>query len=198
MSISSSIDLKPLAPVFLAIALFAILFRASSLKLRSTESISNKYLYWFTSAFLGSWRILTRASSSNSCRVLITGSLPTNSGINPNFTKSSGSTLSMFILSISLSLAAFTSAENPIPVLSVLSLITLSRPEKAPPQINRIFDVSTWINSCCGCFLPPWGGIEAIVPSISFKRACWTPSPETSLVMEGLSVLRAILSISSM
>ncbi|GIS35146.1 MAG: hypothetical protein Ct9H90mP6_04030 [Gammaproteobacteria bacterium] len=45
MRISSSIDLKPLAPVFLAIALFAILFRASSLKLRSTESISNKYLY---------------------------------------------------------------------------------------------------------------------------------------------------------
>ena len=47
------------------------------------------------------------------------------------------------ILTSSLSLAAFTSAENPIPVLSVLSLITLSRPEKAPPQINRIFDVST-------------------------------------------------------
>ena len=30
-----------------------------------------------------------------------------------------------------------------------------------------------------------------------FKRACWTPSPDTSLVIEGFSDLRAILSISS-
>ena len=30
------------------------------------------------------------------------------------------------------------------------------------------------------------------------SRACWTPSPETSRVMDGLSLLRLILSISSM
>ena len=30
------------------------------------------------------------------------------------------------------------------------------------------------------------------------KSACWTPSPETSRVIEGFSLLRAILSISSM
>jgi hypothetical protein len=30
------------------------------------------------------------------------------------------------------------------------------------------------------------------------EQACWTPSPLTSRVIEGLSALRAILSISSM
>ena len=50
--------------------------------------------------------------------------------------------------------------------------MTLSKPEKAPPQINKIFEVSIWINSCWGCFLPPWGGIEATVPSINFNKAC--------------------------
>ena len=38
----------------------------------------------------------------------------------------------------------------------------------------------------------------AMVPSISFSSACCTPSPDTSRVIEGLSDLREILSISSM
>src|SRR5260364_442110 len=38
-----------------------------------------------------------------------------------------------------------------------------------------------------GCLRPPWGGTDAIVPSISFSSACCTPSPETSRVIEGLS-----------
>ena len=62
---------------------------------------------------------------------------------------------------------------------------------------NKIFEVSIWINSCWGCFLPPCGGIDAIVPSINLSNACWTPSPDTSLVIEGLSDFLAILSISS-
>jgi hypothetical protein len=33
---------------------------------------------------------------------------------------------------------------------------------------------------------------------MSFSKACWTPSPDTSRVIEGLSDLREILSISSM
>ena len=33
-----------------------------------------------------------------------------------------------------------------------------------------------------------------MVPSISFKRACCTPSPDTSLVIEGLSDFLEILS----
>ena len=54
------------------------------------------------------------------------------------------------------------------------------------------------MNSCCGCFLPPCGGTLAIQPSIIFNKACWTPSPDTSRVIDGLGLLREILSISSM
>ena len=42
------------------------------------------------------------------------------------------------------------------------------------------------------------GGTDATVPSMSFSSACCTPSPDTSRVIEGLSDLREILSISSM
>ena len=74
----------------------------------------------------------------------------------------------------------------------------LSSPSKAPPHTKRMLAVLTWRNSCCGCLRPPCGGTDAMVPSMSFSSACCTPSPETSRVMEGLSDLREILSISSM
>ena len=64
--------------------------------------------------------------------------------------------------------------------------------------MNRMFVVSTCTKSWFGCLRPPCGGIEATVPSMSFSSACCTPSPETSRVMDGLSALREILSISSM
>ena len=38
-----------------------------------------------------------------------------------------------------------------------LSMI-LSRPSNAPPQMKRMFVVSIWMNSCCGCLRPPCGG----------------------------------------
>ena len=66
-----------------------------------------------------------------------------------------------------------------------------------PPQMNRMLVVSTCRNSCWGCLRPPWGGTEAMVPSMIFSSACCTPSPETSRVIEGLSDLRLILSTSS-
>ena len=75
--------------------------------------------------------------------------------------------------------------------------IIFSRPENAPPQTNRMFVVSTCRNSCCGCLRPPCGGTEAMVPSMILSSACCTPSPDTSRVIEGLSDLREILSISS-
>ena len=56
--------------------------------------------------------------------------------------------------------------------------------------MNRMLVVSTCRNSCCGCLRPPCGGTEATVPSISFSRACCTPSPDTSRVIDGLSALR--------
>ncbi len=63
----------------------------------------------------------------------------------------------------------------------------------APPQMNRMFVVSTGMNSCWGCFRPPRGGTFATVPSMILSRACWTPSPETSRVMDGLLALAADL-----
>ena len=43
-----------------------------------------------------------------------------------------------------------------IDALLFLCSIIFSNPEKAPPQINNIFDVSISTHSACGCFLPPW------------------------------------------
>src|SRR6516225_9361859 len=59
-----------------------------------------------------------------------------------------------------------------------------SRPEKAPPQMNRMLVVSTCRNSCCGCLRPPCGGTEATVPSMILSRACCTPSPDTLRVLD--------------
>ena len=78
------------------------------------------------------------------------------------------------------------------------SSMIFSSPSNAPPQMNRMFVVSIWMKSWCGCLRPPCGGTLATVPSRIFSSACCTPSPETSRVIDGLSVLRAILSISSM
>ncbi len=118
------------------------------------------------------------------------------SGINPNDFRSRGviyfNRLLRSIFALSL-LAAY-------PTTRVLSLwaIFFSIPSKAPPQINRIFLVLTAIIRCSGCLRPPWGGTFTTEPSSSFNSPCCTPSPLTSRVMEGLSLLRAILSISSM
>ena len=85
----------------------------------------------------------------------------------------------------------------PIACIFSLLVITRSIPSKAPPAMNNICSVFTSINFWSGCLRPPFGGTLTTVPSNSFKRACCTPSPDTSLVIEGLSLLRAILSISS-
>ena len=87
---------------------------------------------------------------------------------------------------------------KPMVVFPTRALTMFSSPSKAPPRIKRMFLVFTGMNSWWGCFLPPWGGTLATVPSMIFRRACCTPSPETSRVREGFSDLRAILSISSM
>jgi hypothetical protein len=91
-----------------------------------------------------------------------------------------------------------TAAPKPTPLFPTRRSITPSRFANAPPQMNRTFVVSMERNSWCGCLRPPCGGTEAVVPSRIFSSACWTPSPETSRVIDGLSALRAILSTSSM
>ena len=88
--ISSIIERKPLAPVFLSIALSTIASNASLVNSNSTPSNSSSFLYCFTKAFFGSVAIFIKASLSNSSSVAIIGNLPINSGINPNFSKSCG------------------------------------------------------------------------------------------------------------
>ena len=87
---------------------------------------------------------------------------------------------------------------KPTPLRPMRLSMIFSSPAKAPPQMNRMLVVSIWMNSWWGCLRPPWGGTDAVVPSRIFSRACCTPSPETSRVIDGFSLLRAILSISSM
>ena len=127
----------------------------------------------------------------------MTGSRPTNSGMSPYFSRSSG----WIIVRRSptrRSSRRLISAPKPMPDRPTRASMILSRPTKAPPQRKRTFEVSTWMNSWCGCFRPPWGGTLATVPSRILSRACCTPSPETSRVIDGFSDFRAILSISSM
>ena len=187
---------NPRAPVFRSIAFRAIARKASSRNSRRTSSMSNKALYCFVSAFFGSVRIRTSASSSRSSSVAITGRRPTNSGMRPNLIRSSGSRFESKSLKL-LSSGPRTSAPKPMPAPLLRLAIVLSSPANAPPQMKRIFVVSTCKNSCCGCLRPPCGGTDATVPSMIFSNACCTPSPDTSLVIDGLSDLREILSTSS-
>jgi hypothetical protein len=137
-----------------------------------------------------------RDNSSRSSRVATTGSRPTNSGIRPYFKRSPDST-SRKISPVPRSSGAITLAPKPIELDRPRAEMIFSSPLKAPPHTNRIFVVSTCRNSCCGCLRPPCGGTEAMVPSMILSSACCTPSPDTSRVIDGLSDLRLILSISS-
>ena len=83
--ISSIIERSPLAPVFLSIALSTIASNASFSNSSSTLSSLNSFLYCFTIAFFGFVTISISVSLSSSLNVATIGSLPTNSGISPNF-----------------------------------------------------------------------------------------------------------------
>ena len=90
------------------------------------------------------------------------------------------------------------SAPSPKELFLVLLSIILSIPSKAPPHINSILVVFNWINSWWGCFFfHLCGGTDAIVPLIFLKVIAESPSPDTSLVIDGFSDFLAILSISS-
>ena len=89
---SSMMARRPRAPELRRMASRAMARSDSLVKLSFTFSISNIFWYCFTSAFFGWVRMVTRSSSRRSLRVATTGSRPTNSGIIPNFIRSSGST----------------------------------------------------------------------------------------------------------
>ena len=65
-------------------------FSASSVKRSLTLSYSNFFWYCLMSAFFGSVSIRMSAASSSSCSTPGTGRRPTNSGISPYLTRSSG------------------------------------------------------------------------------------------------------------
>src|ERR1035437_5681334 len=154
-SISSSrMIFSPRAPTFRAIASSATASRASSVKRSATFSKSSKVWYCLMREFFGSLRIDTRDARSRSCSVATTGTRPTNSGIIPNlimssgwpFSRSSPARRSFFEASFAPNPIAF--SERRRPMIS-------SRPTNAPPQMKRMFVVSIWMNSWCGCLRPP-------------------------------------------
>ena len=133
-----------------------------------------------------------KSAFDSSFKLTQLGKRPTNSGIIPNFTRSSG-----VVMSKSVSMLASTRALNPILVPCTRFFTMLSSPTKAPPAMNKMFLVSISIISPPGCLRPPPALTRHTVPSTIFSRACCTPSPLTSLVIEVDSPLRLILSISS-
>ena len=140
------IDLRPLAPVFLSIACFAISVTASGSNSRSTPSISKSFLYCFTSALFGSVNIFFSASSSSPSKDTVIGTRPTNSGIRPNFTRSCGVTSFSISLMSRITFSPI-SALKPMDFLSSLFSMIFSSPSNAPEQINKILVVSIWISS---------------------------------------------------
>src|SRR5438067_304429 len=195
--IRSSMERRARAPVPFVTACAASAFKASFVTLSRTPSIENSFVYCLIIAFFVSVRIATISSSVSASSALSTGRRPMNSGIIPKLSKSSGSTWR----TASLASAASTSSVGllkPIVRCPIRFWTILSRPTNAPPQMKRIFSVFTWLYSWSGCLRPPCGGTLQVLPPRILRSACCTPSPETSRVMLTLSVLRPILSISSM
>src|SRR6202000_2339225 len=128
---SSRMERRPRAPVLRAMALRATAFRASSVNVRPTFSMSNRRTYCFTKAFFGSVRIFTRAFSARSSRVAITGRRPTNSGIRPKRSRSSGSTWRN-TSPVRRSSGSDTLAPKPMEVPCPRAGVVLSRAPKGP------------------------------------------------------------------
>ena len=136
----------------------------------SMPSSSNKRLYCLSNEFLGSVKMLRKIPASSGSRCVTTGSLPSNSGMSPKLFKSCALiNWSKFFLAFSCS-SLFTL--KPMALVLIRLAITLSIPSKAPPQINKIFLVSTLIIFCSGCLRPPCGGTSASVPSNIFNKPC--------------------------
>ena len=122
-------------------------------------------------AFLGSVSIFTNISSVKPSNVNTIGSLPKNSGIIPNFLKSSPVTF--FIMFLSLSYLSVKSLIKPIAAcLFNLSLIMSSNPGKAPPHIKRIFLVLIVAKGTIAFLLVAPTGTSTSLPSKSLSIPC--------------------------
>ena len=121
---------------------------------------------------------------------------PINSGIRPNFNRSSGwtSCRSSWLFS-HLFLRRLTAKPHPF-TSSPLANDVLKPDKRAAADekdIGRVHLKELLLRVLSATLQ----GTLAIVPSIIFSSACCTPSPETSPVIDGLSAFREILSISS-
>ncbi len=197
ISVRSTIARRPRAPLCRDSASREMAESAGFVNFSLTPSMSKRRWNCRTRLFFGFVRMSISASSVSSSSVATMGNRPMNSGMSPNFSRSSGWDCANSSPR-RISALPFDSAPKPITFLPSLRWTIWSRPTNAPPAMKRMLLVSTCRNSCCGCLRPPFGGTFATVPSMIFRSACCTPSPETSRVIEGLSLLREILSISSM
>ena len=142
----SSIERSARAPVPFVTAWAASALSASFVTDKRTFSIEKSLVYCFTIAFLVSVKIATISSSVSASKAATTGKRPMNSGIIPKASRSSGSTLR----TASRASAASTSKvglPKPITFWPIRFCTILSRPTNAPPQMNKIFSVFTWMYS---------------------------------------------------
>ena len=146
-SIVSSITArKPLAPVFRSSAFSAIALIAFSVNFNLIFSNSNSFLYCFTKAFFGSVITFISASISSSLSVATAENRPTNSGIKPYLSRSSGWIFSRKSSSSS-SIFETIFCSNPRLFLPIRLRTISLRPTNAPPHTNNILVVSTCKNS---------------------------------------------------
>ena len=150
-STSSRIARSPRAPVPRRSACSAISSRAAGSNSSSTLSRSNSRWYCFVRALRGSVSTDTSASRSSFATAVKTGRRPTNSGIMPNFRRSSGSarlkTSAGSLLSSVTRSPSTRSKVNPSCFLPIRCSMMRSRPANAPPTMNSTFVVSIWMNS---------------------------------------------------
>ena len=121
-----------------------------------------------------------------------------NSGIRPNFSRSSGSQCLQRLAGLALVGRGDMGAEADRLALQAVGDDLLEAREGAAADeqdVGRV-DLQEFLLRMLAAALRR--NADAVVPSISLSSACWTPSPDTSRVIDGLSDLRLILSISSM
>mmetsp|Transcript_8211 Transcript_8211/g.12452 ORF Transcript_8211/g.12452 Transcript_8211/m.12452 type:complete len:203 (-) Transcript_8211:1574-2182(-) len=195
----SVMDRKPRAPDPRAKAIAAISFNAHSVVWKRIPFIANWNVYCLTREFFGTVKMSMRVFSVSPFVETMTGNLPTNSGIIPNWTKSFGIALSKYFpCTLKSSTFFFIFAPNPIDAASIRLLMILSIPANAPPLMKRMLVVSIWIKSPLGFLRPGSFGTLITFPSTIFSNACCTPSPETSLLILTFPPDLRILSHSSM
>ena len=185
-SASSTIVRRARAPVLRSRASFAVASSASGVKTSSTLSRLRNLVNCRVTAFFGSVRTLHQVLLVERGQADDHRQAADELGDQPVLEQVLRHQLVEQVRGAARPSTAAPDDPKPMPRLPTRSSMIFSRPSNAPPQMNRMFVVSIWMKSWCGCLRPPCGGTLATVPSRIFSSACWTPSPETSRVMRGV------------